>query len=200
MRKTEIQVITMEFHLKCMSPEDVERIYPIMERDFPEMERKPLARLRELVEQGMEVGWLLVADGREAGYAFVTRHPAARFVLLDNLAMFRRGCGYGSVCLALLRQEYPQGILAEVEAEEPGLPEEENGLRRRRFGFYRRAGFVPRPFPCRVFTVPYLVHLWCPEDLEDAAGEAARALDILYAAQLPEEVYRRMICIQPPEL
>lgn len=190
----------MEFHLKCMGSEDVERIYPAMERDFPRAERKPLPRLLEMVEQGMEVGWLLVADGREAGYAFMTRHPSARFVLLDNLAMFERGSGYGSACLALLKQEYPQGMLAEVEAELPELSPEENALRRRRFNFYRRANFTPHPFPCRVFTVPYLVHLWCPEELEDAAGEAARALDAIYAAQLPTEIYRREVFIQPPEL
>lgn len=189
----------MEYHLKYMAPEDLERVYPLLERDFNDDERKRKPQLRALMESGMETGWFLMADGREAGYALVVRHPAVPFVLLDYLATEHRGRGDGRACLVLLQNEYPQGILAEVENEEPGLPGEENALRRRRLGFYRRAGFAPCPFENRIYGVRYLVHLWCPSPLERPCREAAVALDALYALQLPEKVYRSRVFIQPPE-
>ena len=152
----------MEYHLQYMPPEELERVYPKMEQDFPPNELKRQPHLRALMESGMSVGWYLMADGKAAGYAFMLRHPAAPYVLLDYLAMEERGHGAGSACLALLKNEYPQGIIAEVEAVDPGLDAETAALRRRRIGFYQRAGFIPCPFPNRIFDVHYLVHLWHP--------------------------------------
>jgi len=188
----------MEYHLKYMAPEELDEVYPLLERDFPENERKKKPHLRSLMESGMEVGWHLIAGGRNVGRALVLRHPAAPFVLLDYLATDERGQGHGRACLALLQNEYPQGILAEVEREEEGLSPEENQLRRRRLGFYRRAGFVPCPFENNIFSVPYLVHLWCPAPPEHPARAAALALDALYAFQFPYEVYRKNVSIEAP--
>lgn len=189
----------MEYHLKYMAPEDLERVYPLLERDFNDDERKRKPQLRALMESGMEVGWFLMAGGREAGYALLVRHPAVPFVLLDYLATEVHDRGDGSVCLALLQNEYPQGILAEVDDVLEGLSEAENALRRRRMDFYRRAGFVPCPFENDIYSVRYLVHLWCPAPPEHPCRAAAVALDTLYALQLPEEVYRSRVFIQPPE-
>ena len=189
----------MEYHLEYMPPEDLEQIYPKICRDFPPDDCKKLTHLQALMEAGMDVGWYLVADGRRAGYAMILRHPAAPFVLLDYLAMEQPGQGAGTACLTLLKAEYPQGILAEVETPSPTLPEEVNQLRRRRFGFYRRCGFLPYAFPNRIYGVEYLIHLWCPAPLEQPARQAALALDTLYALQFPLEVYQENIRIQPPE-
>ncbi len=189
----------MEYHLEYMPPEDLERVYPLLERDFPADERKKQDHLRALMESGLEVGWHLMADGARAGYAFVLQHPAVPFVLLDYLAMERRGGGAGTACLALLKNQYPQGLLAEVEAEDPAETQAVNALRRRRIGFYQRSGFVPCPFDNDIFRVHYLVHLWTPGPVERPARQAAQTLDALYALQLPEEVYRRRVFITPPE-
>ncbi len=189
----------MEYHLEYMPPEELDLIYPAMERDFPADERKKRDHIRALMESGLEVGWHLMADGARAGYAFVLRHPAVPFVLLDYLAMEHRGGGAGTACLALLKNEYPQGLLAEVEAEEADQPAEVNHLRRRRIAFYQRAGFVPCPFENTIFRVHYLVHLWTPGPVEHRERQAAQALDALYALQLPEEIYRRRVFITPPE-
>ena len=147
----------------------------------------------------MSVGWYLMADGKAAGYAFMLRHPAAPYVLLDYLAMEERGHGAGSACLALLKNEYPQGIVAEVEAIDPGLDAETAALRRRRIGFYQRAGFIPCPFPNRIFNVHYLVHLWHPAAPEYPAPSVAAALDTLYALQYPDAEYRNNVFIDVPE-
>ena len=189
----------MEYHLQYMPPEELEQVYPAMVRDFPADERKKQDHIRALMESGLEVGWHLMADGQRAGYAFVLRHPAVPFVLLDYLAMEHRGGGAGTACLALLKNEYPQGLLAEVEAVEPGLPQSVNDLRQRRIRFYQRADFVPCPFANSIFRVHYLVHLWCPSPIERRERQAALALDTFYALQLPEEVYRKNVFIEAPE-
>lgn len=189
----------MEYHLKYMPPEDLDQIYAKMEQDFPRDERKKKDHIRALMDSGMEVGWHLIADGHQAGYALLLRHPAIPFVLLDYLAMDHRGNGAGTACLALLQNEYPQGLLAEVEAEDPELDETVNDLRRRRIRFYQRSGFVPQPFPNDIFHVHYLVHLWCPTPPEDSAKASAAALDTFYALQLPDEIYRRRVFIDLPD-
>ena len=155
--------------------------------------------MQQLLDEGLEVGWTLMADGRDVGYAFVLQSPALPFVLLDYLAMEERGHGAGSVCLALLKNEYPQGILAEVEDVLPELDADTNALRRRRWQFYRRAGFVPVPFENVIFTERYLVHLWTPAPVEQPRLAAARTLDAYYALQLPEERYRTNVFITEPE-
>ena len=189
----------MEYHLKCIDPADFPAIYPRLERDFPRTELKRLPHMQRLLDEGLEVGWTLMADGRDAGYAFVIQSPALPFVLLDYLAMEERGHGAGSVCLALLKNEYPQGILAEVEDVLPELDADTNALRRRRWQFYRRAGFVPVPFENVIFTERYLVHLWTPAPVEQPRLAAARTLDAYYALQLPEERYRENVFITEPE-
>ena len=189
----------MEYHLQYMPPEELERVYPKMEQDFPANELKRQPHLRALMESGMSVGWYLMADGKAAGYAFMLRHPAVPYVLLDYLAMEERGHGAGSACLALLKNEYPQGIIAEVEAVDPGLDAETAALRRRRIGFYQRAGFIPCPFPNRIFDVHYLVHLWHPTAPEHPAPSVAAALDTLYALQYPDAEYRNNVFIDVPE-
>lgn len=189
----------MEYHLKYMAPEDLERVYPLLVRDFAAEERKKEPQLKALMESGMEVGCFLMADGREAGYAFIVRHPAVPFVLLDYIATEQHGRGDGTALLALLKNEYLQGILAEVDDPDQAYMEEERALRLRRMDFYRRAGFVPCPFENDIYSVHYLVHLWCMAPLERPAYDAAVALDTLYALQLPDELYRENVFIQPPE-
>ena len=99
----------MEYHLQYMPPEELERVYPKMEQDFPPNELKRQPHLRALMESGMSVGWYLMADGKAAGYAFMLRHPAVPYVLLDYLAMEERGHGAGSACLALLNDAVKKG-------------------------------------------------------------------------------------------
>ena len=184
----------MEYSLKRIAADELAKLYPIMEQDFPRTELKRQDHLFRLLDSGLEQALVLLADGKYAGYAFVLQSPDLPYVLLDYLAMDKRGSGAGSACLALLKQQYPQGILAEVEDVLPDLPEETNALRRRRWQFYRRAGFVPVPFENEIFTEQYLVHLWTPAPVENPP--AAATLDAYYALQLPEEIYRKNVRIR----
>lgn len=183
----------MNYSLQPLAPARLGEIYPRMERDFPRVELKREHHLFRLLDSGLEQAWLLLADGEYAGYAFVQQSSDLPYVLLDYLAMEQKGTGAGSACLELLKQQYPQGILAEVEDVLPDLPEETNALRRRRWQFYRRAGFVSVPFDNEIFTVRYLVHLWTAQPV--CNPPAAATLDAYYALQLPEEVYQKNVHI-----
>ncbi|MCD8341288.1 MAG: GNAT family N-acetyltransferase [Clostridiales bacterium] len=192
--------MTESMNLTPMTLADLPRVYRLMERDFPPAELKQLAHLQRLFREGLSEGWLLLRGGREVGYAILLRPGEAPYTLLDYLAMEERGAGCGTACLALLKERYPGGLLAEVEAPEAGLPPEVARLRRRRIAFYQRSGFRPCPFPNDIFGVRYLVHLWTPQPEEpDEACQAALALEECYRRQLPPERFRANVFITPPE-
>ncbi len=187
-------------YLSPMPPAELSRIYHLMEGDFPPAELKKLPHLQRLFREGLSEGWLLLQGGREVGYAILLRPGSVPYTLLDYLAMEERGAGYGSACLALLKERYPGGLLAEVEAPEEALPPETARFRRRRIAFYPRSGFRPCPIPNDIFGVRYLVHLWTAQPEEPGeARRAALALEECYRRQLPPAVFRANVHITPPE-
>ncbi len=190
----------MEYHLRYLPPEELGRIYPKLQRDFPPEERKSEQRLRCQMEKGLETGWLLMADGTEVGYAFVLRHPAVGPALLDYLAVEPHGEGHGTALVTLLQNEYMEGgLLAEVESVLPELSEEEQLRRQRCQKFYRKAGFQPTEVENSIYTVPYRIFLWSMNPIEQPTALAAQALDTLYALQLPYEEYCAHVRIEVPE-
>ena len=183
-----------------MDRAELRALYPTMRKDFPPAELKPLSKLEKLMRQGCYHGWFLMEGEARRGYAMVQVTPGCPYVLLDYLAMFagRRGGGYGSKTLELLKEKYPAGILAEAEDELPGPHEaEENAVRRRRIAFYQKNGFIPCPFENSVFGVRYLVHLWTLEPVEDPSRPAARALLAHYRHHLPHMICHT--CVKIPD-
>ncbi len=188
-----------------MTLEAFDRVYPKMKRDFPRAELKPRQSIRSQMKSGISTGWLLLVDGQVGGYAIVLADPSISVVLLDYLAVDRRGQGDGSAFLALLQQEYPQGVIVEAEDEVPGDSDEENEVRRRRMSFYQRAGFRPCSFDAKIFGVHYVVHLWLPESefaklkTSDANALAAGALEAFYRLQAPNALFRRFVHVNPSD-
>lgn len=187
----------MAFSLKPVDRAGLRNLYPAMRRDFPKAELKPLSKLERQLRQGRCQVWLVLEDETPRGYASVLLTPGCPYVLLDYLAMFpgQRGGGYGSRALALLKEQYPAGILAEAEAELPG-DGEESQTRRRRIAFYQKNGFVPCPFENSIFGVEYLVHLWTPQPVEHPGREAAQAMIVHYRGQLPPMVFHACVKIR----
>lgn len=175
------------FALQPLTREELAHYYPFLEDTFPKNELKPLKRLYELCDRGIYDMWKLTQDGTVRGLALMLRAKGCRFVLLDYLAMLDKGRGCGSACLALLKEQYPEGILVEAEAVLDGLPPEVQAIRRRRQAFYQRAGFVPCPFENDIFGVVYLVHLWARELPADRDRICARELYLNYQEQLPKK-------------
>lgn len=190
----------MEYQLKYISPEELGRIYPRIAKDFVPEERKTEGRLHRQMEEGLETGWLLMADGKEAGYAFVLQHPAVKLALIDYISVYEQGQGYGTALINLLKDRYKEGgLLAEVESVVPGLSEEEKAYRLLRQRFYRKVEFQPTAVKNEIYTVPYLVHVWSMNLMDNPTATAAKALDDLYALQLPHEEYCKHVHIEVPE-
>ncbi|MCD8145179.1 MAG: GNAT family N-acetyltransferase [Oscillospiraceae bacterium] len=194
----------MEDNALRLEPVDLsglERLYPLMEVDFPIEELKPLDKMRRLMRQGLSVGWRISEGGSLRGYAFLIQGPGQSIPLLDYFAMLPalRGQGYGSRGLELLKKQYPEGFFLEAEDPADASSDEEKITRRRRVAFYQRAGLVPCPFPNRVFGVQYLILLWMEHPPIERNRFAARLEEQAYRCHLSEAVYDRRVSITVPE-
>lgn len=123
---------------------------------FPGAELKPLKAMLRLMDMGC-YDPLLVLDGEKpVGYALAWLPENREGALLEYFGVLRglRNGGLGTAILGLLVERYGQ-IFGEAEIPEPGVPEEENDLRRRRIGFYERNGFRVLDYECALFGVHF---------------------------------------------
>lgn len=114
---------------------------------FPPNERKPLDKIRALISDGFYDLFGLYEGNTLLGYAGMMKRPGADYVLLDYLGVTaaRRSGGLGAELLRRLGERCADrpGVITEAETPVPGDSEEENALRLRRIGFYKRCGFTP---------------------------------------------------------
>ncbi len=111
---------------------------------FAENERKPLRDILALVGEGRYELWGLFDGEQMPGYAALWKREGIPLVLLDYLgvsAALRNG-GLGAGILTRLK-ERGCPIVTESELPVAGNADDENEIRIRRIGFYRRNGFVP---------------------------------------------------------
>jgi ribosomal protein S18 acetylase RimI-like enzyme len=167
-----------------------------MVRDFPPDELKPLPRLLELMETGNYIPYGLFQDGELAAYALYWRAGEDPYVMLDYFAVLPqlRNGGVGSAFLQEMLEQFCQnggGVFGEVEAPVSGDPETD-ALRRRRLGFYDRAGLRKMGYTSRIFGVPYVVLAYGPEISDEALMETHRAL---YRSVFSDEMYEKNVFI-----
>lgn len=137
---------------------------------FPPNERKPLADIKALMDQGRYEVWGLFDGETLLGYATLWMEPADRScILLDYLGVTaaRRNGGLGGQIVRMLTDQLAGKSLLLIEAERPveGDDPAENALRRRRLAFYERCGFVPAydMATCGMRFTTFLPHM--PADL-----------------------------------
>jgi len=136
-------VVTRQQRLDSASLQQLRTIYF---SSFPPSERIDFDELIAATAGGMS--WLFTArlDGNLVGFATARPMAESGAILLDYLAVAAmwRNQGLGATFLRWLADEFRAtssavGFLLEVESDEWGT-EEEQQLRRRRIGFYRRNG------------------------------------------------------------
>ena len=115
-------------------------------------------------------------DGEILGYAMMWLADEPDSALLDYLGVLRgkRDRGLGGRLLGLLQGRYRQ-LFGEAEAPESEDPEE-NGLRRRRLGFYERSGFRITDYQCALFGVKFNNIYFGPETDNRRVEAAHRAI------------------------
>ena len=164
--------------------------------DFPPEELKPFAAMRALYDNGVyhPVG-AFDSGGALLGYALLWDAPGTKYVLIDYLGVpaARRNGGLGGTILRMLGDRFSDydGIIVESEALDGGP---EDGLRRRRMDFYRRAGFRFLGYDCVLFGVHYAVCLLSPNG-KGTEEEALAAHIALYRSQFTPRAYGAFIQI-----
>ena len=110
---------------------------------FVAQERKPLADIFRLIDEGRYEIWGLFDGDSLLGYACLWKRSQVPLVLLDYLGVTaaRRNAGLGSELLRLL-QSQGRPLVTESELPVEGDSEEENAIRLRRIAFYQRNGFT----------------------------------------------------------
>jgi GNAT superfamily N-acetyltransferase len=145
--------------LRLLTARQLRQVYRERVRsDFPPSERRPLASMERLRAAGVYDTWGMYEGEELLAYAFLWRSEAYGVALLDYLAVCRegRGRGTGTLALSLLQARYGGcSLLVEAEAQEEGVPPEENALRARRLSFYERSGFRRLDYQTRIFGVQY---------------------------------------------
>lgn len=186
-----------QYELKKLDLDTLHLVYQDhLTPDFPPAERKPLAAMEKLLSEGRYEPWGLYQGEELMAYAMMWKDPEGGFELLDYLGVCQgkpRGEGIGTVMVAYLMDHYShvEGILVETEAEEDGLPEAENELRRRRMSFYRRVGFKDLSYVVDIYGVRYAMFLYGDKGEE----EAMEAHQRLYHYELTPWLYDKFIHI-----
>ena len=187
-----------EREFRLLTGEELKELYEEhMRRDFPTDELKPLAVLLAMMGRGEYEPYGLFQGGELLAYALYWRSAGEKYVMLDYFAVMPeiRSQGIGSALLRDMLERFCKeggGVFGEVEVPETG-DEAVDALRRRRLGFYARAGMERRGYRTRVFGVPYLVLSYGPEISDGALMETARKL---YRSAFPDgSVYEKHVMI-----
>ena len=126
--------------LQMLNPKDkdlFDRAFSLYESAFPAPERRDAPELQRVMQRPDYHPALILENGQLVGILFYWE--TEDFVFLEHFATLPqlRGHGLGAKALELLKQK-AKPVLLEIEPPE-------DALTRRRYGFYRRNGFVKNP-------------------------------------------------------
>lgn len=186
-----------EQEFRLLTREELTELYhQHMKRDFPPDELKPLSRLLDLLERGLYEPYALFREGKLTAYALYWKTGRDPYVMLDYFAVIpaERNKGTGSALLRDMLERFCQdgnGVFGEVEAPVSG-DEDTDALRRRRLGFYARAGLRQMGYTSRIFGVPYIIIAYGPDISDESLMEIHREI---YRNGLSEKAYRENVFI-----
>ena len=188
-------MIEQEFRL--LTKEELTEIYNRnMKQDFPPDELKSLSLLLRLMDQGNYEPYALFREGKVIAYAFYWKAGNRPYVMLDYFAVIseERNKGTGSALLRDMLERFCQngsGVFGEVEAPVSGN-EATDTLRRRRLGFYARAGLRRMNYTAQIFGVPYIIIAYGPEISDEELMKIHRRI---YQEALSVESYQKNVFI-----
>ncbi len=143
--------------IRKLNKEDLLIVYPYMEEDFPDNERKSLKMIQDGFDTGFMEGYGLYEEDKLMAYALFVCYEDMR--LFDYLAVVKeqRDTGIGSKFLSLLQDVYQDRpcVIGEVENPDYCDDEEEKLTMNRRIDFYLRNGFHDTGATGCVYGVEY---------------------------------------------
>lgn len=164
--------------------------YGDMVRQFPDSERRSFGNIKDLTARGLYAGYGLYFEGEIRAYALIASIPGSGFYLLDYLAVPDpwKNRGYGSEILNRIRSVLAITDRVLIETEEPDvLQGQERDIASKRLGFYRKNGFRETSIELDLFSVRY--RLYVNEKAEDSDDAIMYALEALYRAMIPPQLY-----------
>ncbi|MCI8594654.1 MAG: GNAT family N-acetyltransferase [Oscillospiraceae bacterium] len=182
---------------RLLTAAELDRLYETdMTRDFPADELKPLSCLQTLLAKGNYEPYGLFYGETLLAYALYWRAAGEPYRMLDYFAVLPEGRnkGLGGKLLKEMLERFcgeEQGVFLEVEIPNTG-DEAVDSLRRRRLGFYRRAGLRQMGYTTRIFGVPFLVLAYGSEISDEALMETHRKI---YRTAFSGAVYERQVLI-----
>ncbi len=178
-----------------VSLEKAREIYETyMKTDFPPEEIKPFPVIEKMWKQNSYFVYVFYENASPCGkeqntekvpcaYAFLLVNNKERVLLLDYFAVIeqRRGEGYGSHALSLLRETCAEwnALLIEVENDEmTDIDEKTRTTRKRRISFYTEAGCLMTDVKSRLWGVNYRIMVMPLSDgyADEHIGEKLKAL------------------------
>lgn len=188
--------------IKPLDRVEVSRIYEsFMQEDFSKNQLKPLARILEMLDQGIYECIGLFADSRMLSYAFFVKQNETGYYLLDYLAVHKeqRSKGYGSIFMKEMRRYFKvcNGIFIECSSVS-SLAEwtEENHktamLRSKRIKFYCSSGAVMTKVKSELFGVDYNI-LYYP--LLETDVSVYNEMKAIYRLMFPESFWGTQVKI-----
>ena len=126
--------------LTVLKTSEFDAVYALMEKSFPEDERRPFAEQRALLSNPVYKIYGLREEQSVIAFAAVYQFDTFMFVEHLAVAPSHRNGGLGALILRELGKISKDRICLEVEP-----PETE--MAKRRIGFYQRNGFALCPYP-----------------------------------------------------
>ena len=185
--------------IKELTIEQIREIYAErIPKDFAPDEIKPLSRIEDALSKGHYACYGAFDGNLITSYAFFVINGDD--ALLDYLAVREdlRGSGTGSEFLqgiraGLLRRF--ERVLLESENPDYAETDDDRKTRERRLRFYRKNGLMETGVLSTVWNVPYRV-LQFPDGKSLSADETREVYRGLYKVLLPEELCKKMVCVQ----
>ncbi len=208
----------IEMYVKKVSLESARKIYmTYLKTDFPSEEIKPFAVIEKMWNNDSYYVYAFyekvseddtgksMYDQRDilCAYAFLLADNTKHTLLLDYFAVCkdRRGEGYGSRAIALLREVCADRDVLVVEVEDDELPDisaEIRNTRKRRISFYTEAGCRMTDVRSLVWGVNYRIMI-LPLREEDAvehdAEEISEKVRALYRGMYNERELQKHFAI-----
>ncbi len=182
-----------------MNLEEVTKVYEEeLVMDFPKDEVKPLKKIVKLINEGTYVAWGFYDEERLLAYAWICTPKNGKLILLDYFSVCRgkRGRGYGSRFLRMLRHFYEDkaGIILEAEDVAYAPDREQEQVRISRIHFYEKNGLRIANVKEQAFGVDYTILVYdCKEQSTDE--QVKEGLETVYHTFLSDASYEKNVKI-----
>lgn len=144
----------MELKLELCSNSDLDKLEPLYLAAFPSDERAPYKMLKKKADKGT-AEFLAAKEGDEIiGMVYMVCNDALAYIFYLAIMEDKRGKGYGSAVLSLMKQRYAgkKLFLARERLDEPCDNLEQRTSRR---NFYLANGFTDQSFHIKEGKVTY---------------------------------------------